>query len=76
MVGNGRKSGGVQGADEMTIELGWWCLPLGITVIGSIWAIFIVKDDGGMMGGLSNLLAMGIVSFISMFAWMLWGIFK
>lgn len=53
---------------SFTILLAWWVIPAAITVIGLIWALFIVKGEG-FMGELSNLFAVGAVAIVSALAW-------
>lgn len=52
-----------------TIVLAWWCIPAAITIIGLIWALFIVDDSGGWMGGIGKLFALIPVLAVSAIAW-------
>jgi hypothetical protein len=60
----------------ITISFYSWMIPTAITLIGLFWAFFIVDDGGGMLSGISNIMALVPVLFISMIAWIIWGIFK
>lgn len=60
----------------MTITIAAWWIPTAITLIGVIWALFIVDDGGGMFSGIGNLLALVPVSVVSAIAWIIWAIYK
>ena len=60
----------------MTITFGTWLIPTMITLLGLIWALFGVKDNGGYFSGLSNIIALVPVLALSCIVWILWGIFK
>jgi hypothetical protein len=60
----------------ITLHIYSWMIPTAITLIGLFWAFFIVDDGGGMLSGISNIMALVPVLFISMIAWIIWGIFK
>lgn len=60
----------------MTLTIAAWWIPTAITVIGLIWALFIVDDGGGMFSGIGNALALIPVSIVSAIAWIIWAIFK
>jgi len=60
----------------MTLTIAAWWIPTAITVIGLIWALFIVDDGGGMFSGIGNMLALIPVSIVSAIAWIIWAIFK
>lgn len=60
----------------LTITYAWWWIPTIITVLGGIWAIFLVDDGGGMFSGIGNLLALVPVLIVSCIAWAIAGIFK
>ncbi len=60
----------------MTITIAAWWIPTAITLIGVIWAVFIVDDGGGMFSGIGNLLALVPVSVVSTIAWIIWAIYK
>ena len=56
--------------------LAWWVIPTVITVLGLIWALFIVDSGSGMLAGFSNLLALIPVLLVSAIAWSVAGAFK
>lgn len=60
----------------LTITFAGWIIPLAITVIGLIWAFFIVDGGSGMFSGMANIFALIPVLVLSSFAWMLYAIFK
>lgn len=60
----------------ITITLGIWIIPLIITILSICWALFYVDGGEGMLSGLANLLALIPALFISLIAWIIWGIFK
>lgn len=60
----------------ITITFASWMIPAAITIIGLVWALFIYEDTPGYFCGLTNMFLLIPVLFVSMIAWMLWGIFK
>lgn len=60
----------------MTITIAAYWIPVSITVIGLIWALFIVDGGGGMFSGMANMFALVPVSVLSAIAWIVWAIFK
>jgi len=60
----------------ITVTFAWWWIPAAITVAGLVWALFIVKDEGGYLGGLSRLLAAGAAMAASAVAWAVAGFLK
>lgn len=60
---------------SLSLVIAWWFIPAAITVIGLIWALFIVKGEG-FMGELSNLFAVGAVAVLSAISWAIAGFFK
>lgn len=60
----------------MTITIAAWWIPTAITLIGVIWALFIVDDGGGMFSCIGNLIALVPVSVVSAIAWIIWAIYK
>ncbi len=52
-----------------TFTLAWWVIPTVITVVGLIWALWIVDDGGGLFSGLGNLFALVPVLALSAIAW-------
>jgi hypothetical protein len=61
---------------SITIVFGSWMIPTIITFIGLYWALFIVKDGGGYMSGISNIFALVPALAISCVSWMIWGFCK
>lgn len=60
----------------VTLTFGWWVIPTAITVLGLVWALFIVDDGGGWFSGISNLFALVPVLAISAIAWAVAGALK
>ena len=60
----------------MTITFSIVWIPISITLIGLFWAIFIVDSGHGIGAGLSNVLALIPVLFISMLSWIIYSFFK
>lgn len=59
----------------ISLVIAWWVIPAAITVIGLIWAVFVVKGDG-FMGGLDNVFALAFVAFVSAIVWAIAGFLK
>ena len=59
-----------------TLTYAWWWIPTLITVVGLIWAIFIVDGGDGFAAGLANLLAAIPVLIVSLIAWAIAGALK
>jgi len=60
----------------MTITFAIWWIPTIITFCALFWALVLVKDSGGMFGGLDKLFALIPALFISMISWITYAIFK
>lgn len=60
----------------MIIEISAYWIPIGITIIGLFWAIFIVDSGNGIGAGLSNALALIPVLFVSMLSWIIYAVVK
>lgn len=58
----------------MTLTISWWVIPTLITVLGTVWAIFIYEDSGSM--GIGNMLLMVPVSVVSAISWILAALLK
>lgn len=61
---------------SVTLTFGAWWIPLLITIVAVGWAIFWVDDGGGWLSGLGNILALIPALFVSMVAWIVWGVVK
>lgn len=57
----------------MTITIGWWAIPLGITVAGLIWGLLPERPSyyGFDVVGAFKLLGTVIISLI---AWLIWAL--
>lgn len=60
----------------MTITFSAVWIPILFTVVPIFWAIFIVKDEGGMFSGIGNVFALIPALFISMLSWIIYSFFK
>ena len=58
------------------ITFGSWLIPTIITFSSLFWALFIVKDNGGYMSGISNIFSLVPALFVSCISWILWGFLK
>ena len=61
---------------SFTLTYAWWWVPAAITLVGLIWAIFIVDGGSGIGAGLANLFALVPVLLLSAVAWAVAGIMK
>lgn len=59
-----------------TLAFAWWWVPAAITVIGLVWAIFIVDPGHGWFAGTSNIMALVPVLFVAAVAWAIAGALK
>ncbi len=59
---------------DITITFGAWLIPTIITVVSCGYAIFGHDDGGGMLSGIGNIILLVPALFISLLAWILWGI--
>lgn len=60
----------------ITITFATWMIPAGITLLAFICIILAGLKDEGIFGGLVILMVAVPALFISMLAWMVWGILK
>jgi hypothetical protein len=60
----------------ITITVGSWIIPTAITLIGLIWALFVVDDGPGYGSGIGNIFALVPALLVSCVAWIIWGICK
>ena len=61
---------------DITITFGSWMIPVVITIVSCGYALFHNDGSSGYMSGVGNIIMMVPALFISMLAWMLWGIIK
>lgn len=59
-----------------TLTFAWWWIPTALTLAGLVWAIFIVDGGSGWFAGLSNIMALIPVLFVSAVAWAIAGALK
>jgi hypothetical protein len=56
----------------VTVTLGWWCVPLLITLLLAVWQVFPVEHDAyGIMSMLKLLLSV----IIALIAWLVYAVF-
>jgi hypothetical protein len=60
----------------ITLAFSAWWIPLGITVIALVWALYVVDGGNGMFSGLANLIALVPALAVSCIAWIAYAIFK
>ena len=63
-------------SNEMTITFSIVWVPIILTIVPIIWALFIVDGGGGQFSGLSNIIALIPALFISMLSWIIYSFFK
>lgn len=61
---------------SFTLTFAWWWIPAAITLVGLVWAIFVVDRGDGMFAGLNNMLALVPVLLVSAIAWAIAGALK
>jgi hypothetical protein len=59
-----------------TLTFAWWWIPTVVSVVGLVWAIFFVDPGDGWFSGLSNIMALIPVLFVSAVAWAIAGALK
>lgn len=66
----------------VTLSVGWWLLPLGIT-IGAFgaYAVWEARQPpptgwGDAAGGIVSLLAVGVAAIVSLVAWLIWALLR
>lgn len=67
---------------SVTVALGWWLLPLALTVLSLAWAIPMRADElptGSMFDGLGYViggaLRVSAAIILSLIAWLIWALF-
>lgn len=59
----------------MTITIGWWALPLLVTIALFAWAFIIPAQKGGGYGvDLMPLLRLGAAAILSLSSWLIWAL--
>lgn len=59
----------------MTLEIGAWAIPLAITIVLYIWALWPRKEwDSGMLGGLPYIFTLFAATTISLVSWLIWAL--
>ncbi len=61
---------------NFTIFSEWWVIPAVISMVGLIWAAFIVDPGEGIGTGMNNIFALAIVGLVSAVAWAIAGALK
>ena len=66
---------------NLVIILGWWLLPLAITITAFAWALWDREDErstGGMFDGMGAAIILAIrvpvAACASLFAWLIWSL--
>lgn len=60
----------------MAIHLGWWAIPLAITILSVGWAFWFTWNENSLFGCLALLLCLVPALFVSALAWAIAGFFK
>lgn len=59
----------------ITLTLGWWLIPLAITVASWAWALMTPSDPSGPFAiDPMPLIRAGTAAIISLFAWLVWAL--
>lgn len=65
----------------LTLSLGWWLLPLAITIAGPIWALPRRSDEqpnGGMFSDMGYTFGVAfrllIAAIVALIAWLIWSL--
>jgi hypothetical protein len=65
---------------EVTINAGWWILPMAVTVIAFSLSVFVSRDDGShgdysaIAGAFVSLVLFGAATTVSLIAWLIWAL--
>lgn len=60
---------------NISFQLAYWMIPAVITIGSIVWALFIVKPEQGVLGGLNNILMLIPALAISCVAWIVYAVF-
>lgn len=55
---------------SMTINFGWWLVPLAITIASFVLAVWVLDDESLAMGGIFITAPAAII--VSLIAWVVW----
>lgn len=61
---------------EITLTIGWWWIPLAITLIALAAALLPDYDGGGYMSGIGNLFALVPALAVSCLTWIVAAVLK
>jgi hypothetical protein len=65
---------------QIMIPVGWWILPLAVTIAAFVWWNWLHKDDrrsggyGDIGQGLAQLASLGAALIVSLIAWLIWAL--
>jgi hypothetical protein len=60
----------------ITLNLAWWQIPTGVTILAMLWAFFWPADDDGFLGGITRLFMCVPALFVSLIAWVIAAVVK
>ena len=64
----------------ITIGLGWWLAPLGVTIVAFSWAWFLDRPGksstavGNIVDALQSMFMFGAAIIVSLLAWLIWAV--
>lgn len=56
----------------INISFGWWLVPLAITLLSILWAVWVLDEEARQMGGIFYSGAIAII--VSLVAWLVWAL--
>jgi hypothetical protein len=59
----------------MTITLGWWAIPLAITIIAFLASFMAdTRSSSGYLSGIDTLIFNALALIVSLIAWLIWSV--
>jgi hypothetical protein len=60
----------------MTIVIQWWHIPLAVSVLSLLWALYWPVEHSGIGGAFTRLFMLPLALFVSAVSWAIGGILK
>lgn len=61
----------------MSITIGWWIVPLIITIAAFAWAAISARNEqSSYLEGMAAMLVYPIATIVSLVAWLFWSLFR